>query len=254
MSDPRQKQVQRFGPERWEVRGGHDWSLWDLWFCVITVRDHDGNLDGLAPLLVEAIRKPTFGNSGPSEAKLSHLDDLQARLDAAGMSPADLADAEMLADKAISKRAREKVTGRVSLEHRACTAAMLDTPRRRLEHRARYGHWSTFPSDPAPFFEHRDSILDHHADEALEALADLYVATQSRDRFVMAARRLGSRAWRPIEAMARSHLKVKDETGAIAVFRAADQPGFHRDHIRKLCLSLTGFDLADGSKPTEGSR
>lgn len=102
--------------------------------------------------------------------------------------------------------------------------------------------------------EHRDSILDHHADEALEALADLYVATQSRDRFVMAARRLGSRAWRPIEAMARSHLKVKDETGAIAVFRAADQPGFHRDHIRKLCLSLTGFDLADGSTPTEGSR
>ena len=31
MSDPKQKRVQRFGPELWEVRGGHDWSLWDLW-------------------------------------------------------------------------------------------------------------------------------------------------------------------------------------------------------------------------------
>lgn len=391
MSDPKQKRVQRFGPELWEARGGHDWSLWDLWFCVIAVRDHDGRLDGLAQLLVAAIRNPTFGNSRPSEAKLSHLLDLQVRLDAAGMNPADLADAQVLADKAISKRAREKVTGRVSLEHRARTPAMLDTPRRQLEHRARYGHWSTFPSDPAPFFEkfrptvdrkdfvskgktfsiasrlekrlsdldgprrslpdrlalyrafhtagleiadaaddsygtigemrteaweayldidwqssgmdpadywqdlcelrswepygldyqaedawfrsarkedvpvvesilltleaeHRDSILDHHADEALEALADLYVATKSRDRFTLAARRLGSRAWRPIEAMARSHLAAKDRAGAIAVFAAADQPGFHREHIRKLCLSLTGFDLADGSPPTEGTR
>lgn len=381
MSDPKPKRVQRFGPELWEVRGGHDWSLWDLWFCVIAVRDHDGRLDGLAPLLVEGIRNPTFGNSGPSEAKLSHLHDLQARLHAAAMRPADLADADVLNDKAISKRAREKVTGRVSLEHRACTPAMLHTPRRRLEHRARYGHWSTFPSDPAPFFEkfrptverkdfvskgktfsiasrlgkrladldgprrslpdrlalyrafhtagleiadaaddsygtigetrseawetyldidwrstgmnptdywqdlcelriwepygldfraedawfrsataddvpivesilldleaeHRDSILDHHADEALEALADLYLATRARDRFAMAARRLGSRAWRPIEAMAHAHLKAMDRAGAIIVFRAADQPGWHQDHLRKLCLELTGVDLA----------
>lgn len=92
-------------------------------------------------------------------AKLGHLHDLQARLDAAAMSPADLADADVLADK---KWAREKVTGRISLEHRACTPAMLDTPRRRLEHRARYGHWSTLPSDPAPFSSRphpRDQLL-----------------------------------------------------------------------------------------------
>jgi hypothetical protein len=381
VSESKPKRVPRFGPEPWEVRGGHDWSLWDLWFCVIAVRDHDGDLDGLAPLLVEAIRKPTFGDSGPSEAKLSHLHDLQARLDAAAMCPADLADADALADKALSKRAREKVTGRVSLEHRARTPAMLDTPRLRLEHRARYGRWPAFPSDPAPFFEKfrptvdrkdfvskgktfsiasrlekrladldglrrslpdrlalyrafhtaglkiadaaddsygtigearteawetyldidwrsagmepagywqdlcelriwepygldfraedawfrsataddvptvesilldleaelRDSILDHQADEALVALADLYVATQCRDRFAAAARRLGSSAWRPIEAMARSHLAVKDRAGAIAVFRAADQPGRHQDHLRKKCVELTGVDLA----------
>lgn len=46
----------------------------------------------------------------------------------------------------------------------------------------------------------------------------------------MAPRRLVSRAWRPIDAMARSQLAAKDRTGAIAVFKAADQPGFHLDH------------------------
>jgi hypothetical protein len=93
--------------------------------------------------------------------------------------------------------------------------------------------------------EHRDAVLDYPADEALEALADLYLATRSRDRYAMAARRLGSRAWRPIDAMARSQLAANDRAGAIAVFTAADQPGFHRDHLRKVCLSLTGIDLAD---------
>lgn len=391
MTDAKPKRVQRFGPEVWERRAGVDWSLWDLWFCIVAVRDHDGDLDSLADVFVEAIRKPTFGNGEPSEAKLSHLHDLRARLHRADLAPSDLADGDVLADKRITTRAREKVTGRISLEGRACTPAMRDTPRRRLEHRARYGHWSSFPSAPAPFFEkfrptversdfvtkgktfaitsrlekrlgdldgprrtlsdrlalyrafhtagleladaaddsygnvgevrsaawrtylamdwrstgmdpaaywqdlcelrlwepygldfkaedawfrsarkedvpviesillaleveHREVVLDHPADEALEALADLYVATRSRDHYAMAARRLGSRAWRPIEAMARSQLGAKDRAGAVAVFRAADQPGFQQDHLRKLCLSLTGVDLADSSPPTEGTR
>lgn len=382
MTGAKPKRVQRFGPEVWDRRAGVDWSLWDLWFCVVAVRDHDGDLDVLAEVFVEAIRRPAFGNGEPSEAKLSHLRDLHARLDDAGLTAWDLADADVLTDKRITSRAREKVTGRISLEGRACTPAMLDTPRRRLEHRARYGHRASFPSDPAPFFEkfrptverkdfvsngktfaiasriekrladldgprrtvpdrlalyrafhaagleladaaddsygtigevrtaawhtylaidwratgidpaaywqdlcelrlwepygldfrsekawfrsackedvaivesillaleaeHRDAVLDYPADEALEALADLYVATRSRNRYVVAAQRLGSRAWRPIEAMARSQLGAKNRDGAIAVFKAADQPGFHQAHLRKMCLSLTGVDLAE---------
>lgn len=382
MNDATPKRVQRFGPEVWERRAGVDWSLWDLWFCLVAVRDHDGDLDALADVFVDAIRDPIYGNSKPGEAKLSHLHDLAERLDRAGLGPSDLTDADVLADKRIATRAREKVTGRISLEGRACTPAMLDTPRRRLRRRARFEHWPTFSSDPDPFFEkfrptverkdfvtkgksfasssrlqkrlreldgprrslpdrlalyrafhtaglvladgaddsygnigevrtaawhtyltidwrragmdpadfwqdlcelrlwepygldyqaegawfrsarkddvpiiesilldleaeHRDALLDHQADEALEALADLYLATRSRDRFVMAARRLGSRAWRPIDAMARSQLAAKDQAGAIAVFKAADQPGFQRDYLRRLCISFTGVDLAE---------
>jgi hypothetical protein len=92
--------------------------------------------------------------------------------------------------------------------------------------------------------EHRAAVLDYHADEALEALADLYVTTRSRERYATTARRLGSRAWRPIEAMARSELAAKNPAGAVAVFAAADQPGHHQVHLRQVCLALTGVDLA----------
>jgi hypothetical protein len=114
--------------------------------CVVAVRD----LDTLAEVFVAGIRRPPFGNGESSEAKLSHL---QVRLDRAGLSVSDLADVDVLDDKRVVTCAREKVSGRVSLEGRACTPAMLDTPRRRLERRARYGRWQSFPSDPTRFFE-----------------------------------------------------------------------------------------------------
>lgn len=107
VTDSKAKRVNRFGPELWEQRAGRDWSLWDLWFCVVAVRDHDGDLDALAAVFVDSIRRPGAESRDASEAKLSHLHDLHARLDAAGLTPPDLADADVLADKRISTRARE---------------------------------------------------------------------------------------------------------------------------------------------------
>jgi hypothetical protein len=383
VSGVKPKRVQRFGPELWERRAGHDWSLWDLWLCYVAVRDHGGELGPLGQSFADEIRERGATGGDASEAKLSHVRDLQARLEVAGLAPPDLADAGVLADKSIARRARDKVSGRVWLEDRARTPAMIDTPRRRFAHRARYGHWPAFPSDPAPWFEkfrptvdrkgsvskwktstvvdrlekrlgdldgprrslpdrlalyrafhtgaleladrvdhsdgsidmartdawltylaidwreagmepdaywrdlcelrlwepygldyqhegawfgsaragdvavvepillaleqeHRDAVLDYPADEALVALADLHVAAGSRDRYVGAARRLGSRAWHPIETMARSQLDAGDRAGAVAVFEAADQPGRHQKHLREKCRSLTGVDLAAG--------
>jgi hypothetical protein len=107
------KRVQRFGPELWERRSGQDWSLWDLWFCVIPVRDHDGDLDALAQTFIDAMRQPSTIDCDASEAKRSHLFDLRARLAGAGVTAADLADADVLADKRVSSRAREKVSAAV---------------------------------------------------------------------------------------------------------------------------------------------
>jgi hypothetical protein len=36
------------GPELWATRSGEDWTWWDLWCCVIAVKDHDGDLTALA--------------------------------------------------------------------------------------------------------------------------------------------------------------------------------------------------------------
>ena len=371
------RRVQRFGPEVWAERAGREWSLWDLWFSVVALVDHDGDLDGLAEVIIASIRRPQLSGRREAEAKLSHLWDLAVRLDAASLRVGDLADAGVLGDKAVVRRARDKVTGRVSLEHRAMTPAMLATPRSQLGRRARFGHWTDFPSNPEAFYqrfrpivervghtskgasfslvdrlvqrrrdldgprrtlpdrlalyrafhtaglvladhtddsygavgearteawlaylaidwrstgidpvvywrdlcelriwepyavdhdnttawfasattdetdliesilvdletEHRQSVLDWEADEALQALPDLYIATGTHDRFVATAERLGSRWWQPIEAMAKALLETGDRPGALAVFAAADQPGSHRDHLQRRCQALCG--------------
>ena len=58
---------------------------------------------------------------------------------------------------------------------------------------------------------------------------------------------LGSGFWRPVDAMARAALDAGDRDLAVAVFVAADQPGWHRDHLRRRCLELTGADPAGQS-------
>ena len=62
-----------------------------------------------------------------------------------------------------------------------------------------------------------------------------------------APRRLGSR----LAANRRDgphQLAVGDRDTAITVFMAADQPGFHRDTVRRLC-DLTGVDIARSVAP-----
>ncbi len=92
--------------------------------------------------------------------------------------------------------------------------------------------------------EHRDAILDWEAEEALQALADLYIATGSHDRLAGVAERLGSRWWRPIEAMATALLEAGNRDAAVAVFAAADQPGMQRDYLRRRCEVLCGSQLS----------
>jgi hypothetical protein len=80
MSGPARTAV--YGPEAWRRVCGAVWSYWDLWFAVVAVADHDGDLDALAAAIDDG--KRSFG-SATVEAKLSHLDDLMHRLsEAAG--------------------------------------------------------------------------------------------------------------------------------------------------------------------------
>ena len=125
--------------------GGEDWSWWDLWCCVIAIRDHDGNLRALAGEMANRIRalKP-MGSRESDDARLSHLLDLDHRLTAAGLTAADLAGPAVMADRKIGSRARAKFKGSIPTGAYASTPAMLERPADRLRRRARFGHWPSF--------------------------------------------------------------------------------------------------------------
>lgn len=95
--------------------------------------------------------------------------------------------------------------------------------------------------------ERRAAYQDFQAEEALELIAWLHLAGHRYTRYSRAAHRLGSNHWQSIEALAESALAAGRHDVAVDVFRAADQPGMHRDHLRRRCLALTGVQLDDGA-------
>jgi hypothetical protein len=139
-----------------------NWSYWDLWFCVVVVTDHGASWDQLEGRLVDELRDRTGGHEG-TESKLSHLADLRARLDEAGLVPDDLATPEVLAQRGLLVKARTKMASRY-LEGRATTPAMIETPRVRLRRRSRIGRWDAFPVNPERYyrsFRRHVEVKDH---------------------------------------------------------------------------------------------
>jgi len=112
--------------------------------------------------------------------------------------------------------------------------------------------WTRVPAGQAELVERlllsleaecRTHHLDYPAEEARRQLAWLAVARRRFFRYVEVAGRLGSDHWREIEALADSALRSSRRELAVEVFRAADQPGWHRARLRTRCLELTGVDL-----------
>jgi hypothetical protein len=133
-----------FGPEPWGELAGATWFHWDLWFCLVCLVDFDGEWRALEEAIV-ASRRRSYG-SLDWEAKDSHLHDLEARLERAGVSAEAVAGGH-LGDKVVLRKARLKVL-KQSLASRDLTSAMRYTPRQRLLTRALRGHWDRFPVSP----------------------------------------------------------------------------------------------------------
>jgi hypothetical protein len=137
-----------YGPEPWRTKRKAVWSHWDLWFCVVALADHDGDLDKLS-VAIEGTGQSFW--SSTIEAKLSHLDDLRRRLADAEIDAAALAGGTE-DDQRIRSKARTKVL-KQGLYPRDLTDAMRKTPRQRLYERALRGRWPRFPVSPEPFYE-----------------------------------------------------------------------------------------------------
>ena len=157
--EPQRKTI--FGPEPWREIAGVTFVYWDRWLLRLALDEPDG----LASLVrrFEADRRrahPSY-KAEEAEAKLSHLEDLRARLSKIATSPrAVLGDADAT-DKQLLAKARMKLLEN-GLAYKS--PAMLDTPRRRLEARALRGHWDRFPTSPARFERELKERLDRQRD------------------------------------------------------------------------------------------
>ena len=67
-----------YGPEPWRTKRNSVWSYWDLWFCVVALADHDGDLDALA---------------GSDKADLRVRGKARSKVRGHGLYPRDLTDA-----------------------------------------------------------------------------------------------------------------------------------------------------------------
>jgi len=132
----------------WRTTGDTTWTYWDLWFALLCLVDHDGSWDGLDEAI--AARHERVGR-WDGEAKWSHLLDLRARLERAGLTAGELV-AGTIPDRKLVTRARTKVI-KQGLQGRDLTPAMRDTPSHRLETRARFGRWPRFPISPQRPFD-----------------------------------------------------------------------------------------------------
>jgi len=93
--------------------------------------------------------------------------------------------------------------------------------------------------------EWRAAYQDYQADQALELVAWLHIGAHRYSRYTSAARRIGSDQWRPVVALAESAVEEGHTELAVEVFRAADRPGMHRDHLGNRCVKLTGVRLGE---------
>lgn len=92
--------------------------------------------------------------------------------------------------------------------------------------------------------EYAAARLDYHAQQARVALAWAHLATRCLRRYADAARDLGSKHWMPVVALAESALRAHRPDVAAAVFDAADQPGSHREYLRRRRCALLNASTA----------
>ena len=133
-----------FGPEVWRETAGCEWSFWDLWFCVVCLLDHGGDWAKLDAALAK-------NRGSDAEAKWSHLTDLTARLDQAGLTAAALAS-EAVRDPKVRAKARTKVL-KSHLYERDMTGPMRNPPSARLTAQCLFGAWPRFTVSPQPSYD-----------------------------------------------------------------------------------------------------
>ena len=214
-------------------------SYWDLWFALVADADFAGSWERF----VEHLRGQKAKGMGRelAERKLSHLRDLQQRLQQAGV---ELGDILAQADRspAALRRARQQVLER---EPRASawSEAMRYTPKQRRYAHALRGLWPSFPVSPA---SHADRLAAQFQTRGWFSENQSFGIARKLDTFVDGVvTRIKHGQYGQAQAMLRAFLTVVIEL----MERADDSFGCIGDsfrggfaHYLALPLDATGID------------
>jgi hypothetical protein len=125
-----------------------DLSYWDLWFCIVAVQMHDGDLNRLADHIKE--KSGFIYDRDSIERKRCHIRDLKHRMEAASVAPHQVFKAAGELARTERLRAITKVSESI---HRAreFSESMKNTPRERRYPLALRGYWDKFPVSPETY-------------------------------------------------------------------------------------------------------
>ena len=214
-------------------------SYWDLWFALVADTDFEGSWERF----VEHLRGQKAKGVGRdlAERKLSHLRDLQQRLQQAGV---ELGDILAQADRSpvALRRARQQVLER---EPRASewSDAMRHTPKQRRYAHALRGGWPYFPVSPA---SHANRLAAHFQTRGWFSENQSFGIARKLDTFVDGvATMINQGQYGQAQAMLRAFLTVVIEL----MERADDSFGCIGDsfrggfaHYLAIPLDATGID------------
>jgi hypothetical protein len=125
-------------------------SYWDLWFALVAVGMHDGDLDRLAERIKN--EKGYFYDRDSIERKRWHLRDLKRRLGEVSVTPTRIVEVAGDLAKSEKRRANTKVMESCDRAS-AWSEPMRNIPREwRFAHALR-GYWDRFPVSPKPYEE-----------------------------------------------------------------------------------------------------
>lgn len=162
--------ISSHGPDPWKVVKGVTLCVWDAWLLSLWAKDFDQSWEKLRVALRRRDHMGWFERER-AESLQSQLDDLRERLVGTDTDGVKLLG-ELFRDGGLLRKARTKVFER-EIPEREKTPPMLDTPRRRLNLRARSGHWPQFPVSPKPYeaeFVGEVEDRDHYGESATMAL------------------------------------------------------------------------------------
>ncbi len=123
-------------------------SYWDLWFCIVAVHMHDGDLDNLANQ-IKADRGFLYDRHS-IERKRCHIRDLKHRLKKAAITPYEVFKGAGDVARKERRRAITKVSESIHRE-REFSEPMKNTPRERRYPLALRGYWKKFPVSPESY-------------------------------------------------------------------------------------------------------